>query len=40
MKTGDTTYIYKNELGKACFQHDMAYSKYKELEKIAQSDKF
>ena len=24
-ETWDTTYIYKNELDKACFQHDMAY---------------
>ena len=23
--TGDTNYIYKNELDKACFQHDVAY---------------
>ena len=23
-KTGDTKYIYKNELDKACFQYDMA----------------
>ena len=23
-KTGNTSYIYKNELDKACFQHDMA----------------
>ena len=23
-ETGDTSYIYKNELDKACFQHDMA----------------
>ena len=23
-KTGDTSYIYKNELDKPCFQHDMA----------------
>ena len=23
-ETGDSRYIYKNELGKACFQHDMA----------------
>ena len=22
-ETGDTSYIYKNELDKACFQHDM-----------------
>ena len=24
-ETGDTSYIYKNELDKACFQYDMAY---------------
>ena len=24
-ETGDTSYIYKNELDKACFQHDIAY---------------
>ena len=29
-ETGDTNYIYKNELGKACFQHDMAYGDFKE----------
>ena len=23
-ETGDTSYLYKNELDKACFQHDMA----------------
>ena len=23
-KTGDTKYIYRNELDKACFQHNMA----------------
>ena len=23
-ETGDTSYIYKNDLDKACFQHDMA----------------
>ena len=28
MQTGDTNYIYNNELDKACFQHDMAYGKY------------
>ena len=31
MKTGNTDYIYKNDLDKACFQHDMAYGKYKDL---------
>ena len=24
-ETGDISYIYKNELDQACFQHDMAY---------------
>ena len=28
---GDTNYIYKNELDKACFQHDMAYGDFKDL---------
>ena len=27
-KTGDTSYIYKNELYKACFQRDMAYGDF------------
>ena len=26
-QTGNTGYIYKNDLDKACFQHDMAYGK-------------
>ena len=39
MQTGYTNYIYKNELDKACFQHDTAYGKYKDLEKKTQSDK-
>ena len=38
MQTGDLRNIYKNELDKSCFQHDMAYGKYKGLEKITQSD--
>ena len=28
-QTGGTNYIYKNELDKACFQHDMAYGDFK-----------
>ena len=40
MQTGDTNYIYRNELDKACFQHDMAYGKYKDLEKKTQANKF
>ena len=39
MQTGNTDFIYKNELDKACFQHDMAYGKSKDLIKITQSDK-
>ena len=39
MQTGDTNCIYKNDLSKACFQHDMAYGKYKDLERRKQSDK-
>ena len=39
MQTGDTNYTYKNELNKAFFQHDMAYGKYKYLERRTQSDK-
>ena len=27
MQTGNTDFIYRNELDKACFQHDMAYGK-------------
>ena len=37
-QTGDTNFIYKNELDKACFQHDMAYGKSKDLVKRTQSD--
>ena len=33
MQTGNTDFIYKNELDKACFQHDMAYGKTKVLAK-------
>ena len=32
-ETGDTNYIYKNELDKACLQHDMAYGDFKDLAK-------
>ena len=33
MQTGNTDFIYKTELDKACFQHDMAYGKSKDLAK-------
>ena len=39
MQTGNTDYIYKNDLDKASFQNDMAYGKYKNLAKRKESDK-
>ena len=33
MQTGNTDFIYKNELKRVCFQHDMAYGKSKDLAK-------
>ena len=39
MQTGNTDFIYRNELHKACFQHDMAYGISKNLAKRTQSDK-
>ena len=39
MQSDNTDFIYKNELDKACFQHDMAYGKSKDLVKRTQSDK-
>ena len=39
MQTGDTNYIYRSELNKAYFQHDMAYGKYKDL-KILENTKY
>ena len=38
-QTGNTDFIYRNELDKASFQHDMAYGKSKDLVKRTQSDK-
>ena len=39
METGDTKYIYRIELDKACFQHDMAYGDFKDLKRRKQSNK-
>ena len=39
MQTGNTDFIYRNELDKACFQHDMTYGKSKDLMKRTESDK-
>ena len=39
MQTGNTDFIYKNELDKACFQHNVVYGKSNNLAKRPQSDK-
>ena len=39
LQTGNTDFIYKGELDKASFQHNMAYCKLKDLGKITQPDK-
>ena len=39
METGNTDFVYKNELDKVCFQHDIAYGKSKDLAKKTRSDK-
>ena len=38
-ETGDTNYMYKNELDKTCFVHDAAYSDSKDLTKRTVADK-
>ena len=38
-ETRNTSYIYKNELNKACFQHDMTYGDFKYLARWTASDK-
>ena len=37
-ETGDTNYIYENELDKACFQGDMAHGDFKDLARRTASD--
>ena len=39
MLTGNTNYIYKTDLDKAYFQHDMAYGENKDLTKRTQLEK-
>ena len=39
MQTGNTDFIHRNELDKACFQHDMTYCKSKDLANRTESDK-
>ena len=38
-QTGDTRYIYRNDLDKACFQHDSAHADNKDLINRTKSDK-
>ena len=38
-ETGDTSYVCKNEIDKACFQHDMAYGDFKDIVRRTASDK-
>ena len=39
-RTGDTRYIYRNELDKACFQRDSVYADHKDLINRTEADKF
>ena len=39
MQTRSADFNYRNDLDKTCFQHDMAYGKYKDLNRRTQSDK-
>ena len=38
-EAGDSKYTYKNELDKACFQHDMGYGDFKDLARRTAADK-
>ena len=38
-ETGNTSYIYKNELDKVCFQHDTASGAFKDLAKGTSANK-
>ena len=40
MQTGNTDFIYRNGLDKACFQTDMAFGKSKDLAKELNQTKF
>ena len=37
-QTGDSRHIYRNELSKACFQHDMTYGDFKDFKKRTAAD--
>ena len=38
-ETGNSRYIYQNELDKVCFQYDMAYGDFKDLNRKTATDK-
>ena len=38
-ESGNSRYIYQNELDKACFQHDMTYGYFRNLAERTASDK-
>ena len=38
-ETGDSRYNFQNELDKACFQQDMAYGDFKDLNRRVAADK-
>ena len=38
-ETGDSRYTYQNELEKACYQHDMTYDNFKNLNSRTAADK-
>ena len=38
-ETGDSRYIFRNELDKACFQHSIAYDDFEDLTRRTTSDK-
>ena len=38
-QTGDTRYIYRNELHKTCFHYDSAYADHKDLINRTEADK-
>ena len=39
-RTGDKRYVYRNELDKACFQHDSAYADHEDLINRSKADNF
>ena len=39
-ETGGSRYIYRNELDKACFQHDMAYARRIAADKVVREKSF